>query len=440
MVKTHVEESLGANPAEAALNPADSVAMGVQSATAPPEPEGYAFGALAHREYKLLFVAFCINQMGFWLGHIAMQGLMVELSNNDPKSLGYLFFALFLPIFLFAPLAGVAADRLDRKRIMVSCYGAVASYSAVLTYMTWLGVTTATTLLGMAFLFGSAFAFAGPSSFALAANAVSRRDLPSAVSLQAAANNLTRVLGPLVAAPMLATGRLDIAFAAYVLASAVAAVLIARMRPAPFTPEDDGLGIVGRVREGARHAVERRPAGPILLTVAVISVFGASHASLLSVYAEGVLGSREYFAWMVSSTGLGSLLGALMVGSRPTRNSLRGSAMGMALYGMALGVFALTENLYLALTVQFAIGFFYFTVMTRLQTLIQQIVDESKRGRVMALFQICWAGLMPFGGLAMGSFASSAGLVATLASGGGVCVLYALGLTLVADRLGPRPL
>jgi MFS family permease len=384
MVKSHVEESLGANPADAALNPADSVAMGVQSATAPKELRGGAFRALGHREYRLLFAAFCVNQMGFWLSHISMQGLMVELSGNDPQWLGYLFFALFLPTFLLAPIAGVAADRLDRKRIMVSCYGAVSFYSAVLAYVTTSGLITAPMLLVISLLLGSAFAFAGPSSFALAANAVPSEDLPSAVSMQSAANNLTRVVGPLMAAPMLATGRLDIAFASYVVTASASALMISRMRPAPFVPDDDGLGILGRLREGVDHAVERRPAAPILLTVAVMTVFGVSHGSLISVYAESVLDDRAYFAWIVSATGLGSLLGAITVGFRKERSTLRGSALGMVFYSISMALSALSEDLMVALVVQFAVGFFYFSMMTNLQTLIQQIVDESKRGRIMA--------------------------------------------------------
>jgi MFS family permease len=437
MVKAHVEESLGANPADAALNPADSVAMGVQSATAPKQPRGRAFRALGHREYRLLFASFVVNQTGFWLSHIAMQGLMVELSGNDPQWLGYLFFALFLPTFLLAPIAGIAADRLDRKRIMVSCYAAVALYSAVLAYVTMSDIITAPMLLCISLLLGSAFAFAGPSSFALAANAVPSEDLASAVSMQSAANNLTRVAGPLMAAPMLASGRLDIAFAAYVLTASLSALMIARMRPAPFTPDADGLGILGRLREGVAHAVERRPAAPILLTVAVMTVFGVSHGSLLSVYAESVLGDRAYFAWIVSATGLGSMIGAVTVGFRRERSTLRGSAVGMLLYGIAMALFALSDSLVLALVVQFAVGFFYFSMMTNLQTLIQQIVDESKRGRIMALFQICWAGLVPFGGLGMGSIASSVGLVPTLAGGASVCIAYALVLVVIAQRLGP---
>jgi hypothetical protein len=118
LVKSHVEESLGANPADAALNPADSVAMGVPSASVPREARGRggAFDALQHASFRLLFAAFLINQLGFWISHISIQGLMVDLTDNDPMMVGALFFALFVPAFVLAPIAGVSASCSDAMR------------------------------------------------------------------------------------------------------------------------------------------------------------------------------------------------------------------------------------------------------------------------------------------------------------------------------------
>ena len=167
MVKTHVEESLGANPGDAALNPADPVAMGV-SDHAPGflgSTRGRAFRALSHRPYRLLFAAFMVNQTGFWISHIGMQGLMVELSHNQPIWLGLFFFALFIPAFALAPLAGIAADRFDRKRIMLTSYGAIAALSAVLAALTATDMVSPPGLLALALALGTCFAFAGPASF-----------------------------------------------------------------------------------------------------------------------------------------------------------------------------------------------------------------------------------------------------------------------------------
>ena len=432
MVDSRVEESLGANPAEAALNPADPVAMGLSADRAPgflASSRGRAFRALAHEPFRLLFIAFLVNQTGFWISHISLQALMVELTDNDPMHLGMLFAALFLPAFLLAPLAGVVADRYDRRRIVLLCYAAVTALMLLLALLTASGAIGPPLALALSFLLGTAFCFAGPASFAVAANTVPPLDLPSAVSLQSAANNLTRVLGPVLAAPFLAARRFEWSFCVFGVASLTAAFLVARIHLPPYTPEQGAGGIFARLRIGLAHARERRPALPALCTVAGLSIFGVSHMALLPVYAERVFGSRGVFAFIVAAQGTGAMLGALAAGYAH-RTTLRACALQMACYGLALALFAFATHLPIALGAQVAVGYFYFSVMTHLQTLVQQIVDEGKRGRVMSLFQVAWAGLIPFGGFAMGAVADTAGVVATLAGAAACC--FAIGVVVAA--------
>jgi len=388
---------------------------------------GRAFRALAHRPYRLMFAAFLVNQTGFWISFIGMQGLMARISHNDPVWLGRLFFALFIPAFALAPLAGVAADRFDRKRIMLTCYACVAVLSTTLAALTATGSIAQPLLLLVALGMGTSFAFAGPASFAVAVNAVPDADMSSAVSLQSAANNLTRVVGPMVAAPFLAAGHFDWAFVSFAAAAVVAAVLIALMRVERHVGEPEAGGIVVRIAGGFRHARERRPALPALLMVATLSLFGVSHSALLPVFAEEVLGSIDYFAWIVVATGSGAMFGALSIGYRETSPSMSWAAALMLGYGASLAVFAFSSSLTVVMIAQFVIGWTYFAVMTSLQTLIQQIVHETKRGRVMSLFQVAWAGLIPWGGLAMGAAAGAFGVTATLGGAAAVCAAYAAG-------------
>jgi MFS family permease len=441
LVKTHVEESLGANPGDAALNPADSVAMGVPAAevpVTPADPRAGTFRALEHRAFRLLFAAFLINQTGFWISHISLQGLMVELTDNDTRQNGLLFFALFVPAFLLAPLAGVAADQFDRKRIVIACYGIVCVASGCLAWTTQTGVISPHLILVIAFGMGVSFAFSGPASLAIAANSVPRDDLASAVALQSAANNLTRVLGPLLCAPLLVTGRFEISFALYLGAALIAACLTFAMRIERYPPDTEDGGIWSRMRSGFTHARERHPCLPALSTVAVLSLFGVSHTVLIPSYAQEILGSRDYFAWLVAATGIGAVAGALQTGRSKRAPRLASASVALFIYGLMMLTFGLTSNLALALVCQAAVGFFYFTVMTLLQTLIQQIVDESKRGRVMSLFQVSWAGLVPFGSLAMGFLAESVGVSSVLVAGGCICAVYGAGMAITARRWSPQ--
>jgi predicted MFS family arabinose efflux permease len=213
-----------------------------------------------------------------------------------------------------------------------------------------------------------------------------------------------------------------------------------RMQPRPFEPEADAdAGILSRLAAGLQHARERRPCVPALLTVATLSFFGVAHVTLLPVFAEEVLGSQQWFAWIVAVTGAGAMIGALAAGYERRNPSLRAAAWRMLAYGAALFLFALTESVWLAFLTQFLIGYFYFAVMTSLQTLIQQRVDENRRGRVMSLFQVCWAGIVPFGGLAMGSAGSGLGVIPTLSGAGVVCAIYGIGLLVSARGLETGP-
>ena len=184
--------------------------MGVPAARAPrlfESPRVRAFRALQHPPFRLLFTAFLINQTGFWISHVSLQGLMARLSGNDPAQQGRLFFAMFIPAFVLAPLAGVAADRFDRKHIALACYAGVAAVTGALTLVVAQNAATPLALQGFGCALGVCFAMSGPANMALAANAVPSGDLSSAVSLQSTANNLTRVVGPALAAPLLAAAR-----------------------------------------------------------------------------------------------------------------------------------------------------------------------------------------------------------------------------------------
>jgi len=442
VVKSHAEESLGANPGDAALNPADSVAMGVQAARAPRMLERArwrAFRALRNPSFRLLFSAFLVNQTGFWISHVSLQGLMASLSSNDATQQGRLFFAMFIPAFVLAPLAGVAADHFDRKRIVLACYAGVVFVTSGLAATTYAGLATPSLLQLFGFSLGVCFSFSGPASMALAANAVPEEDLSSAVSLQSTANNLTRVAGPAFAAPLLASGRFEIAFGAFTIAAFVAALLTSRMQPRPYEPEAEDGGIFARLKSGLDHARERHPAMPALITVAWVSLFGVSHVALTPIYAAEVLGDSGWFAWIVVCTGIGAMAGALTSGYQKDLPTLRGSALRALAFGLMLIGFALSRTPTAALLMQVLVGYFYFAIMTDLQRLIQEIVDEARRGRVMSLFQVAWGGLVPFGGLGMGLLAAEFGTPVTIGVGGALCGLYGAVLAVVAPRLGSEP-
>jgi MFS family permease len=395
--------------------------------------QGGVLRALRHREFRLLFAGFAVNQTGFWISHISLQGLMVALTDNDPFQVGLLFSSLLLPALFLAPVAGVAADRFDRKRILVLCNATVAALATALAVITSSGAAGPLSLVLIGLGLGATFAVAGPASNAIAANAVDTEDLASAVALQSATNNLTRVAGPLLAAPLVATGHFSFAFGFFACAAVLSAVLISRMRVGGATADGHGGGVFERIRSGLVHARERPPALAALLTAGGLAMFGVAHIAMLPVYAEEILGRTELFAWIVATTAFGAMVGALMTG-REARPTLQRAALRLVIYGIALGVFASTHSIAVAFAAQLVVGYCYFAVMTGLQTLLQQLVDDTQRGRVMSLFQVAWAGLTPIGTMALGAVASVAGVAIALQGAALGCLIVGIAMSAHARR------
>ncbi len=402
-------------------------------------PRARALRALDHVEYRKVFTSALVVQLGFWLSHIAFQGLIVELTDNDELQVTLLFFALFIPILFVAPIGGLVADRLDRKAILLACYGTLALSSATTALLVVTDVINPGLLLLMAFVVGVVFSFLGPAMNAVAVNSVPAHDLSSAISLTAIVVNVTRVAGPIIAAPIVTAGRFAIAWIAYSAAAAVALALMSRVRLTPYEPESDSLGPLRRMRVGLAHARQRRPAAPALVLVAVLSLCLVSHIGLLPSFVEDDLGQpRGRFAYVVAASGVGAILGAFLAGSLERAPTISRAARFGVGYAASLLVFGLTSQFWLAIAVQVVAGTFYFAAMTTLQTIVQAVVDDDKRGRVMSLFQIAWAGLVPFGTLAMGVVADplGAGVRPTLVGAAALALVYSAALA-VRSRSWP---
>jgi len=385
------------------------------------------FAALQDRDYRMFFGAFLVNQTGFWISHISLQALIAEKSDGDPFMVGLLFFCLFVPAFFLAPIAGVAADRFNRKTIMIAGYSAIALLTGILAGAVYAEIASEPLILGIAGLMGVCFAMGGPAGSAVAANAVDREALPSAISLQAAANNITRVAGPIFAAPFLASGQFEVSFAAFSILSLLSIGFLLRMNLRPYTVEADSGGLWSRLGSGLTHARERKPAVAALLTAAVLAGFGVAHIALLPSYALRVLGDEAFYAWIIVAQGLGAFAGAMASGRDP-HPSVRRAGFLLVAYACALFLLVLAPVLWVVLAAEFISGFFYFAIMTSMQTLLQQIVDEAKRGRVMSLFQVAWAGMSPFGALFLGTLGSAFGLLPAIFFASCVCLGYGLWL------------
>jgi len=389
-----------------------------------------------HTEFRVVWSTFVVGQLGFWISFITFQALMARLTDSDGKWLGLLFFTNFIPMLVFTPFAGVIADRLERRRIMMVCYVLLTILMTVLAVLAFTENVTPTTLLPFAFGIGTIFSFNAPAGQAVVANSVPAADLTSAVSLQSAGANLSRVIGPTVAAPFLTLWNEGAAFAVYAITSVIVVWRLRRVKLSTYEPEQSTGSFWQRLRGGFDHARERPPALAALSVLCMSSLFAAGYLALLPVLSDQVFDRPRGFTTLAAVTGFGSMIGALTTGFREKEPNFASATLLVAGFGASLLLLGRMTDWIAANAVMVLVGAFYFSGMTSLNTLIQSLADDNKRGRIMSLFVIGWAGLVPIGGLWQGSLAQTQGVRTTITVAGSVTAAYSLLALLVVGRRG----
>lgn len=393
------------------------------------------FRALRRREFRLLFTAYAIGDLGFWISHIALQSEMARVTDNSSIWLGLLFFTTFLPMLLFAPAAGVVADRVDRKKMLVVTRALVGALATIVAILVLSGLESAGMLAAFGFGIGTLFAFMAPAQQAATANSVPSSDLTSAISIESAGTNIARIAGPALAAPILAAWGAGWAFAIYAASNLLMLATLIPVRLRSQLDTSEGGSSWERWKDGLRHARDRPPAILALVTMAVFSIFGVAQVALYPVFTTKVLGHpRDDFTFLVVASGVGAVIGALSTAFRRKVPTLRNAAAYILVYGIAAVGFALSESWALSLGILVVVGFCYFSTTTSLNTLLQHLADDDKRGRLMSLFTVTWAGLIPFGGIWMGAVADVASAPLAVGVGAAICAVYAGGVVLLSTR------
>jgi len=396
-----------------------------------PEPgvRTHPFRALHHREFALLFAASSIGDVGYWISFVALQAYMADITDRSASWLGVLFFANFIPMLLFAPVAGVVADRMDRKQLLVLIRSVIAVLGTAIALLILADLASPGVLVAMAFGLGTTYGFLGPTQSAAVANTVPPPDLLSAVSMSSAGNNFCRIAGPALGAPILAFWGAGWAFVVYAGSSAIVAGLLIPVQLRSRLDIHSEHGAWTRMKDGLRHARKRPPALAALVTMSIFSVFGGAQIALYPLFANEVHDrpTRAFTAIVVAS-GIGAVIGAIGNAMRRTVPRLRTSLRWLIGFGVTSLGFALAPTWGTALGFAVLVGFCYFSMTTALNTLLQHLADDEKRGRIMSLFVVTWGGLIPVGAIWMGTVADATSAPFVVAFGAGVCLLYAVTL------------
>lgn len=392
------------------------------------------FRALRHRNFRLFWTGQLVSLTGTWMQSVA-QGWLLHRLTDSPLMLGLLGFAQFMPVTALSLWAGVIADRVDPRRLLLTTQALALLQAATLATVTTLGIVEPWMVLALALAFGALNAFDLPARQSAVVELVGRdkEDLSNAIALNSAAFNVARIVGPAIAGVLVALlgeqGCFWVNAATYV--AVLTGLWLVRIPPREHVA---GGSTFAALREGWRYAFGTVPIRNLLVLVAIAAGLGFQYMTLLPEYARTILRvDAGRYGLMVSAFGLGALTAALLMTRRLDRWDLRRNLLvGLVAAGVGQAVFAWSRSLPLTLAMGFVSGFGLILYVASTNTLLQLTTEDRFRGRIMSLYTFMFVGTAPFGAILAGAVAQRFG--APLATS--LCALILLGSALwVARRL-----
>ena len=404
----------------------------------------FALRALGHRNYRLFFTGQSVSLVGTWMTRVATSWLVYRLTHS-PFLLGLVTFSGQIPAFFLGPFAGVWVDRLDRHRVLVATQVLSMVQSLVLAGLALSGRITVWEIIVLAVLQGCINAFDMPARQAFVIQMVeSREDLSNAIALNSSMVNAARMVGPSLAGIIIAASSEGWCFlidgASYI---AVIVSLLA-MVVERGEARQHRVGILHEFVEGLRYVARSTPIRSILLLLALVSFAGMPYMALMPIFAGSILrGGPDTLGFLMAASGVGALAGALTLALRRSVLGLgRMIVLADATFGGALLVFSFSRWMWLSMGLMLFTGFGMMLQMASSNTILQTVVEEDKRGRVMSFYSMAFMGAAPIGSLVAGLTAKYIGAPLTLAIGGSACLAGSLwfALRLPAIRVLVRPI
>ena len=424
--ETNVADSKTSIPENAPAAPAETA----------PEPglRWQAAGrALRHRNFQLFFGGQLISLIGTWMQTVAQSWLVYKLTGSG-LLLGAVGFSSQIPVFLFAPIGGITADRMNRQRVVIATQTISMLLAFVLAALTLTGKVQVWHVFVLAASLGVVNAFDIPGRQSFLVDMVGKEDLMNAIALNSSMFNGARVIGPAVAGILVA--RLGEGWCFFVNGVSYIAVIIGlllmRVESAPrFSTKGSPLD---HIVEGFQFVEHTAPIRTLLLLLGVVSVTGMPYVVLMPIFADRVLhgGGQELASLigahdlgavrlgiLMGAAGVGALLGALTLAMRSGVKGLgRWVAVCCAGFGVSLMLFAASKIFWLSVVLLLPVGYFIMLQMAASNTLIQSMVPDALRGRVMAVYSMMFMGMAPIGALLGGAISDRLGAPVTVAMGG----------------------
>ena len=383
--------------------------------------------ALRHRNFRLFFGGQSISLIGTWMTRIATSWLVYRLTGSA-LLLGTISFAGQIPTFLFAPFAGVWVDRLDRRQVLVWTQALSMVESLALAGLTLSHHITISWILALSVMQGivNAFDMPGRQSF-MVQMVEDRRDLSNAIAINSSMVNMARLVGPSLAGMLIAVSSEGWCFLidgiSYI--AVIVSLLMMHVNAAPIKQKTATM--FADMKVGWTYVSEFLPVRTILLLFAVVSLMGMPFVVLMPIFAAVVLhGGPHTLGFLMGAMGVGALISALALAARKSVLGLvRMIPLAAAVFGLGLIGFGLSRVFWLSMIMVLIAGMGMMQGMAGSNTIIQTLVPEDKRGRVMSYYTMAFVGMAPFGSLLAGSLAHAIGAPWTVIANGSAVLVGA---------------
>src|SRR5829696_5608943 len=398
------------------------------------------FRALSHRNFRLFWIGAFLSNVGTWMQAVAQGWLVLQLTNS-PFWLGLDAFMATAPGFVLTLLGGVFADRIDRRRLLLYTQVVAGLAALGLAALVATSVVNRWMVLGFSFVTGCCMALASPSYLAMTYDLVGREDVANAIAMNSTQFQLSRVVGPALAGVAFRVFGLAGCFFANGLSfiAVVAALWMVRMerRSTAAAPSEKRRAIWRDLIEGLSYVRKRPRVSSLLLLAAVNSLFGAPYFTMVPIYARDIFQLGETgLALMMGTAGGGAFMGALLVAYLGDFRRKGWFVLGGSIvFGLCITGFALSSHLVTSLLFLFGLGFALVLSVALTNTLLQKLVTDQMRGRVMSMFILSFMGTMPIGSILAGTASNRFGPQPTLAVGEFVVTVVAAGVLVFNKRL-----
>jgi len=400
--------------------------------------------ALGSRNYRLFFEGQLVSLIGTWMTRVATSWLVYRLTHSA-FLLGFTGFAGQVPVFFLTPIAGVWVDRWNRHRALVVTQTLSMMQSFALAALALGGIIRVWEIIVLVLLQGAINAFDMPVRQSFVVQMIERReDLGNAVALNSSMVNGARLIGPAIAGVLIAAVGEGYCFLidGFSYMAVIASLLAMRITAGPPRAQRRHLRI--ELAEGWRYVAESAPIRSVLLFLALVSLVGMPYTVLMPIFAGAILhGKAHTLGFLMAAAGLGALVGAVTLAMRPSVLGLgRIIVWSASLFGIGLIGLGLSRHLTLSFAAVAVAGFGMMRHMASSNTILQTIVAEDKRGRVMAYYAMAIQGVAPFGSLIAGALAAKVGAPRTIMGGGALCLAGAavFGWRLPRLRRAMRPI